>query len=423
MRVESPTKGQTTASEFLSLVHEQPQQSARLVRSTGWRITGPPVNVDEFWRMFDAVVAPDGSVDYTPILPPEATGPIPVASAGPAMYQAAVAVVALWGAAAAAGYQLGKDIGEALDGDDEDEPEGGDDDDGEGERQKLGAGPVRVELVPQKGRLRVQVIDASSEPQTLAADRTRVSFTEFLAMLRTARRATLRRLRTGSIRSIVSEPLSNEQFETTLDSVVQADGSIDPKALAGQTLPDGVAVQPARWPSPSGSSRVAHWSPSGWALPPESSSKRSETPPRTPSPVVTMVPLTGPMAPAMTRRTPAAGVTRARERAWPDSSAQGPRPQSRMRFAPSNSVASTPSTRRRPTGVLGTERSPEHPSHGSHAESCQRVCPLRHVSADTCPGVHQSLHESRDDYGAVESERARRHRTSWPNNNLPRGFV
>ena len=32
MRVESPTKGQTTASEFLSLVHEQPQQSARLVR-------------------------------------------------------------------------------------------------------------------------------------------------------------------------------------------------------------------------------------------------------------------------------------------------------------------------------------------------------------------------------------------------------
>ena len=241
MRVESPIKGQTTASEFLSLVHEQPQQSARLVRSTEWRITGPPVSVDEFWRMFDAVVASDGSVDYNPILPPEATGPIPVASAGPAMYQAAVAVVALWGAAAAAGYQLGKDIGEALDGNDEDEPEGGDDDDGEGERQEVGAGPIRVELVPQKDRLRVRVIDASSEPQTLAADRTRVSFTEFLAMLRTERRATIRRLRTGSIRSIVSEPLSNEQFETTLDSVIQADGSIDPSALAGQTLPDGVA--------------------------------------------------------------------------------------------------------------------------------------------------------------------------------------
>ena len=59
-----------------------------------------------------------------------------------------------------------------------------------------------------------------------------------------------------------------------------------------------------------------------------------ETPPRTPSPVATMVPLTGPMAPATTRRTPAAGVTpagvtRARERVWPDSSAQVPRHQSR----------------------------------------------------------------------------------------------
>ena len=410
MRVESPTKGQTTASEFLSLVHEQPQQSARLVRSTGWRITGPPVNVDEFWRVFDAVVAPDGSVDYTPILPPEATGPIPVASAGPAMYQAAVAVVALWGAAAAAGYQLGKDIGEALDGDDEDEPEGGDDDDGEGERQELGADPVRVELVPQKGRLRVQVIDASSEPQTLTADRTRVSFTEFLAMVRTARRATIRRLRTGSIRSIVSEPLSGEQFETTFDSVVQADGSIDPSALAGQTLPDGVAS--------AGPMAVAIGVVAGGALAAFVVGVA----------VGFVVETLGDSAEDAesggddgatdgtdgsgddTSDTGGGGDTGAGA-TWPDSSAQVPRPQSRTRFAPSNSVVSTPSALDGDRGVFWGPNGPQN----TIPWEPRRTMSACMSSEDTYLLTHAVGHtRASTNPGAIHGARRKRARTTTP---------
>jgi len=216
-----------TVQEFLAHQRKGWRRAGAQLLHRDWRVTSDPVDIDEFWQVFDAAVASDGTVDLAVLSSTPSDG---VASFGPAMVQAATAVVGLCLAAAAAGYQVGKEIGEALDDEPTDGGSDGGDDDGGDDDDKRSVAPRSQIVLATRGRvLAMHVTSPDGEPS--AGPESTVE--DVLADLKRDRRGTMKSLRARPQRAIAGPAFDGAELAALIDAAVEQDGEIDLAAFSG----------------------------------------------------------------------------------------------------------------------------------------------------------------------------------------------
>lgn len=87
-----------SVAEFLGRLKQDRHRTLDALDERLWRFTSPPIDIAEFWRLFDRVVRDDGTLDlssFEPSEPPEGEGPKPSEPFGAEIFEVAVAVLGL----------------------------------------------------------------------------------------------------------------------------------------------------------------------------------------------------------------------------------------------------------------------------------------------------------------------------------------
>ncbi|MGH2840695.1 MAG: hypothetical protein ACRDKY_07720 [Solirubrobacteraceae bacterium] len=233
---QSLTTQKLSVQEFLARQREDRSGTAIMLRERRWRIASEPIDVGDFWEMFETVVRDNGSVNMSALSAPSADGPTPTIFIVNAAYQTAVAIVGLCLAAGAAGYQVGHDLGEALDDDTETEPADGDggDDGGDDDAPQNERSTIVLDPDPRAGTLTLVVTRALAGPAD-PPTAPQVTTQEVLAQLKRDRRETLRTWASGGGARILGPTMSPREFWELIDRAVQPDGTIDLELFGART--------------------------------------------------------------------------------------------------------------------------------------------------------------------------------------------